>query len=189
MRRALGTGATAAELARGDTVLRGAESLAADGRSSEAMVQFVTATSLWTEAERLARARATRDSVRRLAEEPAAPPPAARAPADPRQEIERVIAEYAQALESRDLSQVRRVYPGLTEAQQQGWKNFFESVRALKASLAVTALTVAGDTADVTVGGAYEYENVTTGRTERRPVTFRAILVGDASGWRLRAVR
>lgn len=189
MRRALESGATPAELARGDTVLRGAESLAAAGRLSESMVQFVTATSFWTEAERLARARAARDSARRRAEEPAAPPPAARPPADPRREIERVIADYAQALESRDLDQVRRVYPGLTAAQQQGWKDFFESVRGLKARLAVTALTIAGDTADVSVGGAYEYENVTTGRSERRPVTFRAILVADAAGWRLRVVR
>ena len=189
MHRALESGATPADLARGDTVLRGAESLAAAGRLSESMVQFVTATSFWTEAERLARARATRDTARRRTEEPAAPPPAARPPADPRREIERVVADYAQALESRDLDQVRRVYPGLTAAQQQGWRDFFESVRGLKARLAITALTIAGDTADVSVGGAYEYENVTTGRSERRPVTFRAILVADAAGWRLRVVR
>src|SRR6202165_2686575 len=189
MRRALGSGGPPAELGGCSTGLRGAESLAAAGRLSESMVQFVTATSFWTEAERLARARAARVSARGRAGEPAAPPPAARPPADPRREIERVIADYAQALESRDLDQVRRVYPGLTAAQQQGWKDFFESVRGLKARLAVTALTIAGDTADVSVGGAYEYENVTTGRSERRPVTFRAILVADAAGWRLRVVR
>jgi serine/threonine protein kinase len=179
MRRAVETGATPAEVARGDTVLRGAESLAAGGRLSEAMVQFVTATSLWAEAERLARARAARDT---------APSAVAPAPADPRVAIERAIAEYARALESREVGQVRRAYPGLTTAQQQGWEDFFRAVRTLKASLTVTALNVAGGTADAVVSGVYEYENATTGRAERRPVTFRATLVPDSPGWRLSAI-
>ena len=180
MRRALETGATPAELARGDAVLRGAESLAAEGRLPEAMVQFVTATSLWTEAERLARARPTRDT---------APSAVAAAPADPRGPIELVVAEYARALESRDLGQVRRAYPGLTAAQQQGWQDFFRSVRTLRASLTVTTMTVADGAADVIVSGVYEYENATTGRVERRPVTFRATLVAESAGWRLSAIR
>jgi hypothetical protein len=180
MQRALGAGATPAELARGDTVLRVAESLADAGQLPEAMVQFVTATSLWSEAERLSRARAPRE---------AAPPAATPAPADPRGPIELVIAEYARALESRDLGQVRRAYPGLTAAQQQGWQEFFRSVRKLNASLTVTTLNVAGGTADVIVSGVYEYENATTGRAERRPATFRATLVADSGGWRLSAIR
>jgi hypothetical protein len=143
------------------------------------MVQFVTATSLWAEAERLARARAARDT---------APSAVAPAPADPRVAIERAIAEYARALESREVGQVRRAYPGLTTAQQQGWEDFFRAVRTLKASLTVTALNVAGGTADAVVSGVYEYENATTGRAERRPVTFRATLVPDSPGWRLSAI-
>ncbi|HEV8264015.1 MAG TPA: serine/threonine-protein kinase [Gemmatimonadales bacterium] len=184
MQRAVGAGATPAELARGDTVLRGAESLAAAGRLSEAMVQFVTATSLWSEGERLSRARAARDA----APPPpvGAPPPA---PVDPRPAIESVIAEYARALESRDLSQVRRAYPGLTAAQQQGWQDLFRSVRRLKASLTVTTLNATGATAEATVSGVYEFEYSTTGRTERRPAAFRATLVADSAGWRLSAIR
>jgi serine/threonine-protein kinase len=180
MRRAVGAGATPADLARGDTVLRGAESLAAANRLSEAMVQFVTATSLWNEAERLSRARAARDTALSAA---------APLPADPRGPIELVIADYARALESRDLGQVRRAYPGLTAAQQQGWQEFFRSVRRLRASLTVTTLNVASGTADVIVSGVYEYENATTGRAERRPATFRATLVADSGGWRLSAIR
>jgi hypothetical protein len=191
LRRALGAGATPAELASGDTVYRGAESLATAGRLSEAMVQLVTATSLWAEAERASRARAARDSAR-----PAPPPPAA-APApparlaDPRGQIELVIAEYARALESRDLGQVRRAYPGLTAAQQQGWRDLFKSARTLKVSLSVTDVNVADGTADVGVSGVYEFVNATTGRVERRPMTFRALLVADPlpPGWRLSVIR
>ena len=182
MQRALGAGATPAELARGDTVLRGAEALAAAGRLPEAMVQFVTATSLWTEAERLSRARAP------VAPPVGAPPPVP-PPADQREPIELAIAEYARTLESRELSQVRRAYPGLTPAQQQGWLDLFKSVRRLRASLTITRLNVAGGTAEAIVSGVYEFEYATTGRIERRPAAFRATLVADSAGWRLSAIR
>jgi serine/threonine protein kinase len=193
MRRALAVGATPAELARADSVFRGGEALATGGRLSEAMVQFVTASSLWAEAERLARGRAAADSERvaraRAARDTApvavAPPPP---PVDPRQEIETELAAYARALASRDLSEVRRVYPGLTPSQRDSWRQFFQSVRALQTILTVTALDVRGDTAEARVSGVYDYVNRTTGRSERQTVTFRATLVRDSTGWRLTAI-
>jgi hypothetical protein len=153
------------------------------------MVPFVTATSLWSEAERLSHARAARDSARPAPSATGHPPPAP--PADPRGQIELAIAEYARALESRDLGQVRRAYPGLTVAQQQGWQDFFKSVRTLKATLSVTSVSVSDGSADVSVIGVYEFANATTGRLERRPVTFRAILVAEPvpPAWRLSVVR
>lgn len=180
MRRALGSGATPVELAPGDSVLRGGDSLAAVGRRSDAMVQFVTATLLWQEAERAARARLARDT---------APSVAAPAPVDPRSGIEAAIADYARSLESRDLVQLRRAYPGLTAAQQQGWDDFFRSVRQLRVSLAVTTMNITGGTAEVSVTGFYEYQNAQTGRAERRPASFRATLVSESGSWRLSAVR
>jgi len=179
MRRAIGAGATAAELARGDTMLRGADSLAAAGRLSEAMMRMVAVTSVWNETERLARARAARDT---------APPAAAPAVTDPRVAIESVIAAYGRALETRDIGKVRLAYPGLTAAQQQGWEDLFRAARTLKASLTVSALDVRGSVADATVSAIYEFDNTTTGRQERRPATFHATLVADSSGWRLSAI-
>jgi len=189
MSRAIDAGATPAEVARGDTMFRGAETLAAQSRVPEAMVQLATAASLWADAERQSRARAARDTqARRAAEQPAAPA-VTPGPIDPRPDIEKVIDDYARALESRDVSQVRRAYPGLTPAQQQSWQAFFQSVRNLKAGLTVSAVHLAGLTAEVIVTGVYEYDNATTGRGERRPVTFRAILVVDSGGWRLTTIR
>ena len=72
LRRALDAGATPADVARGDTMLRGADSLVTHGRRADAMVQLVTAASAWTDAERVARARVARDTVRPVV---AAPPP------------------------------------------------------------------------------------------------------------------
>src|SRR2546425_931471 len=139
MNRAIDAGATPAELARADTVFKGAESLSAQSRLPEAMVQLATAASLWAEAERQSRARAARDTQARRAAEPPAAPAVTPTPIDPRPDIQKVIDDYARALESRDVGQVRRAYPGLTPAQQQSWQDFFQSVRNLKASLTVTA--------------------------------------------------
>ena len=137
---------------------------------------------------RSSRARAARDTQARRAAEPPAAPVATPAP-DPRPDIQKVIDDYARALESRDVGQVRRAYPGLTPAQQQSWHDFFQSVRNLKAGLTVTAVHLSGLTAEAIVGGVYEYDNATTGRAERRPVTFRAILAVDEGGWRLTTIR
>jgi hypothetical protein len=189
MSRAIEAGATPAELATGDSVFKGAESLAAQRRGSEAMVQLATAASLWVEAERGARSRAERDTPRPQAAEQPAAPATKPVPIDPRPDIQRVIDAYARALESRDVEQVRHAYPGLTTAQQQSWKGFFESVRNLKAGLTVTGVTFAGVIAEAIVSGVYEYDNASNGRTERRPVTFRALLVVDSTGWRLTTIR
>jgi len=141
LRRAVDAGATPPDLARGDTMLRGADSLVTQGRRADAMVQLVSAASAWTDAERVARARVARDTVRPVVAAPPPLPPSLR-PADPRVQIETTIAAYARALESRDAGQVRRVYPGLSASQQRGWEDFFKAVRNLKADLRVTTVDV-----------------------------------------------
>ncbi len=187
--RAHEAGATPAELATGDTALRAAESLAAQGRVSGAMDRLFAAASLWTEAERAARTRAARDTVRPTAAELPVRPPAAQPPADPREEIKAVIADYGRALESRDLSDVRRAYPGLTSAEQETFRQFFQSVRELKAGLTINRLVIAGGSADAIVSGVYEYVDAKTGRTKRDTTAFRATLVQDGAGWHLTSIR
>ena len=189
LQRASSAGATVAELAHGDTMLRGADSLATAGRLSEAMMRMVTATSLWTESERAARARAAQQTVTTQPPAPPAPPPAPPAATDPRPAIEAAILAYARALETRDIREVRRAYSGLTPSQQQGWEDLFRAARSLKASLTVTAIDVQAARAEATVSGIYEFDNGTTGRVERRPATFHATLVADPTGWRISAIR
>ena len=183
MSRALEAGATPSDMARGDSVFKGAESLAARGQASDAMVQLATAASLWAEAERVSRSRPP------VAIPPAAPPPVTRPPADPRVEIKALIGDYARALESRDLAEIRRVYPGLTSAEQATFAQFFESVSDLKAGLTIDRLIIAGSSADALVSGVYEYRDTRTGRGRRDTTSFRATLVQDSTGWHLTAIR
>src|SRR5207247_9086155 len=110
--RAIDAGAPPAELARADTVFKGAELLSAQSRLPEAMVQLATAASLWAEVERQARARAARDTQARRAAEPPAAPAATPVPVDPRPASQQVNDDYARAPEQRDVGQGRGRMPG-----------------------------------------------------------------------------
>jgi serine/threonine-protein kinase len=114
------------------------------------------------------------------------PPPA---PAPPTAaDVASVFEAYARAIESRDVSAIRRVYPGLTSEQQRGFEQFFESARKINVTFRVASVDGTPSTADVRVTGRYEYEN-SAGRSERTPVGFAAALRKDGSAWRLVAVR
>ena len=114
------------------------------------------------------------------------PPPA---PAPPTaSDVAPVFEAYARAIESRDVSAIRRVYPGLTADQQRGFEQFFESARKINVTFRVASVDGTASTADVRVTGRYEYEN-SAGRAERQPVSFAAAVRRDGSAWRLVAVR
>jgi len=191
--RATLAGASPDDLSGGHGAFASAESLASVRRVSDAMIQFATAASLWGDAERAARSRGARDTEpRRVAEPPPpAPLPVAPVAADPRPDAEKMIADYAAALESRDIARVRRVYLGLSAAQEGSWRTFFDRVRNLKVTLSVVGSSAADASAnafDVFVEGVYTFDNVSTGRPERRLVTFQATLARDATGWHITAI-
>jgi serine/threonine protein kinase len=119
---------------------------------------------------------------------PAPPPPPPR-PADPRPEIRGLIAQYAGAVESQSLSDLRRVYPGMTPVQQRGWEQFFQLVRDVKAQLDVDRLDVTNSTAEAQVHGTYTYLNTSTHRTERQPVSFSALLLREGGRWNIVEIR
>ena len=117
-----------------------------------------------------------------------APTPAPRA-ADLGPEIRSVIAEYAGAIESKSLTDLQRVYPGMTPVQQRGWQQFFQLVRDVKARLSVGQLHVSGGSADAQVTGTYTYLNTSTGRAESQPVSFHAFFQNESGKWRISQVR
>jgi hypothetical protein len=100
-----------------------------------------------------------------------------------------VVAEYAGAIESRDVGNIRRIYPGMTAVQERGWQQFFQLVREVKAQLDLNQLDTSGPTANARVTGSYSYLNSSTGRTEHQPVSFQATLQKTGSEWRISEVR
>jgi serine/threonine-protein kinase len=103
-------------------------------------------------------------------------------------EIGNVIDAYARAIESRDMSQLRRVYSTITGDQANAFSDFFSSTRALRAVLAVNSVQVDGNKATARVAGTYEF-TTTAGRAQQQPVTFQAELRHDGGSWKLVAVR
>ena len=116
----------------------------------------------------------------------AAPTPS---PAEIRAEVARLVQQYARAIESRDVGEIRELYPRMTSAQQKAWEQFFGSVRSLKATLAPSPFEVSNGGADLQVSGTYEFTLAATGRTERQPVKFSATAWREGGGWRLVTVR
>jgi len=119
----------------------------------------------------------------------AAPAPAAESPqaVDPRPQIEQLVDSYARAIESRSVAAIRRVYPGLTGPQQQGWEQFFPTVKSMRVQLAIAQLTVSGGSADLTAAGSYDFD--TNAGPQHQAVSFHATASLEGGAWRLRTLR
>ncbi len=100
-----------------------------------------------------------------------------------------MVAAYGSAVESQNVDNIRRIYPGLTATQQRGWQQFFQAVRDVKAQLSVANLDVSNGTAEAQVTGVYTFLNSSTRQSERQPVAFHVSLHREPTGWRITQVR
>ena len=121
-----------------------------------------------------------------VAQLPPAPAPESRE--DIAAQVSAVIAAYARALESRDIDELRRVYPTMSASQRSAFQDFFRSTRSLRATLSVGALQIDGPSAEAQLTGFFDYMT-SAGVAEQRPVSFRASLHRDGNVWKLVAVR
>jgi eukaryotic-like serine/threonine-protein kinase len=116
------------------------------------------------------------------------PIPEPETPAATEAAIGAAISAYARAIESRDLAAVRRVNPGLTSGQQNGFDQFFRAVRSIRAKLTVVSSEVTGNNAEARLTGAYDYVT-TKGESVHQPLSFQATLRRENGVWKLTAVR
>jgi serine/threonine-protein kinase len=122
---------------------------------------------------------------------PVSRPPAPATPtstANASAEIEAVLDAYAHAIESRDMTQLRRAYASITADQSRAFSDFFASTRTLHASLSTRGVHVDGNSATASVSGVYEF-TTNTGREQTQSVNFTVELRRDGGAWRLVAVR
>ena len=99
-----------------------------------------------------------------------------------------MIDAYARAIESRDVAELRRVYPTITGDQAAAFTEFFKSTRTLRASLAVKSARVDGTRGTAHVTGTYDF-TTTAGRSQQQAVTFDADLRREGAVWKIVAVR
>ncbi len=117
---------------------------------------------------------------------PAAPPPAPK-PATAA-DIAPIVEAYARAIESRDITAMRRINPGLTTAQQRNFETFFQRARDINVTFRVDNVEGSASSADARVVGTYAYTDP-QGNPVRQPVTLAATLQRDGNTWRLVAIR
>jgi len=205
-RQAAGQGAAADVLARGDSAVARADSLAGARRTAAAAAELSVAIAIWRNAPAAPAvvpevspppvAAPVPPSPGAATSPPSAPPPPAAAPAapapppDPSPRIRALFADYAAAIEKRSVPAIRQVYPGLTDAQASDWTQFFKAVNDVKVALQVTRLDVRGDAGEVELSGVYVFPDPGTRRTREDSVSLHSTVRRDArGGWRIETVR
>jgi tRNA A-37 threonylcarbamoyl transferase component Bud32 len=151
--RAVAAGAPATALARGDSLRTAADSLAADGRKTEAALLLSQAAGLWSAAERapvraapVARAVPGTQGQPTQAASPASPEPApgaAKPPSDSAQ-IVAFFTSMKNAVEARQLGAVSDLFPNITDRDAKSWRNLFrdDKVQSIAATYVVRSLNL-----------------------------------------------
>jgi hypothetical protein len=102
--------------------------------------------------------------------------------------LEGLVTAYARALESRNVAQVRRAYPGMNVRQEEGMRRLFQRAQDLRVTLELTDVRLQGDAAEGRVKGDYAYTSPTTHVTEHQPVFHRVAFERGPQGWILTAI-
>jgi serine/threonine-protein kinase len=209
--RAVDAGVPVTMLASGDTQLAVADRLSRSGNFEGAVAAIRGATALWAQAGRAAQQAApapgpvpsprTPDSTTPrtspVTSAPVVVPPAIAASPAPRPEPEApsvtadvtsLLAQYARAIEARDLGDIKALYPQITDTQERGFRDFFENVRTLKATFTLGTLGVDGNSATAPITGAYDYTD-RSGKVQHQALAFRAVFRRDGTRWQIASVR
>jgi serine/threonine-protein kinase len=206
-RRAVEAGAVSNQLASGDQHLTAGAQLVKKGQRDAAVREFTQASSAFAEAETAARvAAATKESAIAVRDQPKAPvvvatapqpvqtapaqaaPPPTQPASNPSAEIAAVVAQYARAIESRDVGELKRLYPAMSASQANSFEDFFKSVRSVRAAFSVSGLQVDGASADAKLNGTYDFVT-SNGRNEHQPLTLQASLRKDGNSWRFVSIK
>jgi len=116
-----------------------------------------------------------------------APPPPAPKPAT-LADIAPIVESYSRAIESGQIGNVRRIYPGITSFQQRNWETFFQRARNINMRLRIEDLQPSTSSADARLVGSLEYTN-SEGKADSQPVNVSASFQRDGNSWRLVAIR
>ena len=78
-------------------------------------------------------------------------------PAESRARISSLVEAYRVAFESRDITALRRAYPGMTSTEQESWSTFFGAVSRLSVTFQSPRITLGDGTAEAVVQTRWDY--------------------------------
>ena len=131
---------------------------------------------------------------------PANPPAAstgtsAKSEAELRSDVEVLLAAYARAIETRDTSLIRRVFPNAGEALMTRWQTTFDDARSniQMSAGSIQLLDPPRDVPGTQVRAQASYTARFASRAARKdqsfPVNFIAVLQRDGGTWRIVSIR
>ena len=109
-------------------------------------------------------------------------------PTDTRAAVDVLLSDLGRALASERVSNIRVLYPGLTDHERRGWESFFRDWNQIQAKFTVEDFNVRGTLATGNVRASFEYVPAGGGapRMDRRRFAMR--FEKKDVGWRLAAV-
>lgn len=109
-------------------------------------------------------------------------------PPDPRAAIDVLLSDLGRALASQRISNIRVLYPGLTDSERRGWDAFFRDWEQITAKFVTEDFKLQGPSATANVRATFEYVPARGGapRVDRRRFAMR--FERKDVGWRLAAV-
>jgi len=109
-------------------------------------------------------------------------------PSDPRGAINQLLSDFARAIQSRQVANMRTLYPTITDREASDWQRLFDGVISVDATFAADSLTVKGATARGVVRGHFRdlrtQARVPQEWTQVSAMTFHH----EKSGWRITGI-
>ena len=124
---------------------------------------------------------------------PASPPP--RSEAELRSEIQSVVAVYVRAIEERDTSLIRRVFPNAGSQLITRWQTTFDDARGPIAmsggavNILDTPREVVGSQVQVQARYSARFSSKAARSDQSLPVSFVAVVQRDTGGWHIASIR
>ena len=109
-------------------------------------------------------------------------------PADPRGAITQLLSDFARAIESRQVANMRTLYPTMVEHEASNWQGLFNGVTSIDVTFAVDSLTVKGPSARGVIRGRFRdlrtQARVPQEWTQVLAMTFQR----ERAGWRITGI-
>jgi hypothetical protein len=106
-----------------------------------------------------------------------------------RREMERALAGFASALESRDAATLRRAAPDMPAERHAFWADVFRDAQSVRAEMSVLDVRLGDDVIVADVRSRVDVRPRGGARPMHSDTVLMATLVRDGSGWRLRTTR
>jgi serine/threonine-protein kinase len=107
--------------------------------------------------------------------------------AEVRAQVAQVIQAYASALQDKNISRVRQIYPGIPSAREQQLRQALPDMDNLQVRLTIGQVDLAGDNATARVSGSWIFSS--GGRRNTLPADNTYLLERRGSGWVITDIR